>query len=817
MKNYENVFFIQEGIMMIPASDNNRETQTKKASEHLTAINEFIVENKALDANIYEVNDTRDKNYQPYHKKTSYQDALKLRAENYKNAALFLLDQVDHIEQDEKTNIIDNINKKYEAFCLSSEEKTKKKLSEYVTELSNCFAPYNSKLSKAIGFKDLIFAENLLNWQRKRKVVVTINKFKHPTEAEKEPHTLVQFDVPQIKLTESQKDEFKRCNSDDKPLWFQSLPSWERSYWGKLISDLDGDISSELGCMPSTLRHYPGLANFMVHGVAIYKEGKRTFHLMRKRSSIIYPIEIEDKEEADRIAVENIKQLVESYEPDNSINPINLLLQTLVSPLTHLPIPEGYERVMLEEKKKAAKKYAKENTNINVIETNHPFSKVSLDIKVRDVKLSRGLKVRGVFYKNEDYSGAIKNILRMVNEYFNQLPKGELKTHLQSSVTKLQDQIDQSKLSEKLDDFPEPWLVFEKLNSQEVDSELVMGTAIILYCCRAYIELHFLENKKDFLHVKLISALEEIIVALCPSSIAHASCKSGKDRRAVLLMLEDTMCLFFHFFRKMDIKNDNSSNMKNYFADIFVSLFESGHHQMLAEYNACGCFGLKSVEKALPDFIFEKIHEDLLKHNELCSDLNRLDYSSASYRQRRELCRKGKEIKENFENGTYNQEKASVELRQLLNEPTLIDEKLRESFTNDLNEVMKFTEEKPHYSMHQLFAGFFTVGNPQVNSVAKNGNTTFNFKFSSKVYSFSISTNTNCNINEKNEEGRTLFHLGCMYGNTELVKILLQFPNINIWAKDKDHKTAHNLASEYGQKKIVKIIKDETKCRNSFI
>ena len=146
--------------------------------------------------------------------------------------------------------------------------------------------------------------------------------------------------------------------------------------WDALIKRTDGNINLELGSQPCTLRCYPGLPNFMLHGIAIYDENKqRVFELTRYRSSILYPISVKNEKNADVLAQNNLEQLVFNHQRLTGAGdaPV-LLVQTLVSAL-NLPGFFGYERKMREKKAKSVIEFSLAHENSKIIETNYPFNK----------------------------------------------------------------------------------------------------------------------------------------------------------------------------------------------------------------------------------------------------------------------------------------------------------------------------------------------------------------------------------------------------------------------------------------------------------
>ncbi len=70
---------------------------------------------------------------------------------------------------------------------------------------------------------------------------------------------------------------------------------------------------------------------------------------------------------------------------------------------------------------------------------------------------------------------------------------------------------------------------------------------------------------------------------------------------------------------------------------------------------------------------------------------------------------------------------------------------------------------------------------------------------------YALHHNANCNF--KDALGRTILMYACIHNHFEVVKLLLEQPNIDINAKDANGKTALTLARHFGNKDIVNLLK----------
>jgi len=110
---------------------------------------------------------------------------------------------------------------------------------------------------------------------------------------------------------------------------------------------------------------------------------------------------------------------------------------------------------------------------------------------------------------------------------------------------------------------------------------------------------------------------------------------SGKDRTGMLIIEEDADILYYFIqgntFSRLT--SDDQSD-RDTFIDAYLSLFLSGHHQLLASSNAPGSLGLKAVNEVLPPDIYAKLStiKGLLATNKFCSSLNRADKKSIKHK-----------------------------------------------------------------------------------------------------------------------------------------------------------------------------------------
>ena len=562
----------------------------------------------------YLINDRRSLN-QPY-----YQDldkniikCLETRANSYLDAAIFLLDWYDCSIAQKSI-----LTQELKSIRTSANFGGQRLTNQWFNHCVSAFAKHihTQKLTKkySTAFEDLLRAENILNWQRKNPIVVTITKFSEANHTEL--LTIVQFDIPLIHQTKEQTKHLLSClNADEetRPTWFQALPNWEQAYWRQTIEETQGKINQRLGTQPSTFRYYPGLANAMLHGIVIYNtKHKREIALTRFRSSIISPPNTQMKNETVRqqIGHQNLNQLAENYQLLRDQPAKVLLAQTL---LTSLDIPIfGHEKKMLEDKRKATISFSTMNDSLQVIETNYAVNDWSPGSK------------KGAVASKEHYAGEIDKIINCCLMHFQ---RSNLKNC--QSIEKvngvLKSSLGQAQQMQYIADMPSGNEVELDISKESQDDLLAKETGLLVNCLKLYLTLHNNHGTKNAWHGELLPALEEIVVALLDNSITHASCKSGKDRRAMLLMLEDSLIIFHQLFKHVEITSTSSQSKKDDLAKLYVNLFSSGHQQIMAELNARGCYGLKAITEVLPTFISDELKkfEGMIKHNSNSAKINR--------------------------------------------------------------------------------------------------------------------------------------------------------------------------------------------------
>jgi hypothetical protein len=124
-----------------------------------------------------------------------------------------------------------------------------------------------------------------------------------------------------------------------------------------------------------------------------------------------------------------------------------------------------------------------------------------------------------------------------------------------------------------------------------------------------------------------LASLEQIIISES-GGLAGGGCKSAKDRKAIETMHTDSMLIYQTTHSQFP--DFSKPNDKEKFAEIFSNQFHSGLNQALADQNAPGAYGLKSVAGTLPDFLKDKIESDFKKTISQDNIQSALQFSNAA-------------------------------------------------------------------------------------------------------------------------------------------------------------------------------------------
>lgn len=116
---------------------------------------------------------------------------------------------------------------------------------------------------------------------------------------------------------------------------------------------------------------------------------------------------------------------------------------------------------------------------------------------------------------------------------------------------------------------------------------------------------------------ELMLAVQEHLIAHSLGMTVHGTCVSCKDRYALLLMLSDSMALIYDATQQWPEygkKNDDAA-----LRSVFLDLLQSRHQIEEANYGAPGSYGIKTLDRYLPEDYVHAIHSWVL--NEVAQDI----------------------------------------------------------------------------------------------------------------------------------------------------------------------------------------------------
>ncbi|MBN9231195.1 MAG: hypothetical protein BGO90_04840 [Legionella sp. 40-6] len=119
------------------------------------------------------------------------------------------------------------------------------------------------------------------------------------------------------------------------------------------------------------------------------------------------------------------------------------------------------------------------------------------------------------------------------------------------------------------------------------------------------VSIVFDELKQGKARELYLAAMKHTIILLHGAN-SIGSCVSGKDRKAIQLLITDAIFLFYLVYNRWPKLHDKSADRNN-FIEIFVSLYLTGHHQHHAGQNAPGSEGIKTPDNYLARDIISKL------------------------------------------------------------------------------------------------------------------------------------------------------------------------------------------------------------------
>ncbi len=474
----------------------------------------------------------------------------------------------------------------------------KKILQRFIQGASRLFSQYtdldeNKNADKI--FELIVIAEKYAVWKNGRKLLE-----RSPDKME----TVTQSETPRVEWTDAHEEELLSISdihnkrNKPKPAWFLKLHPFEQWYIKNKALAVE-KAEDTLLSVPSTLRNIFGLANYSEHQLTI-KDAQIPINSKRARSAVVVPADLlerrtnaEDEKIIIDITQRNIAQLImaelearypaeEKYN-NNEPKSVPILLQTLLSDGLYGRVISD-ERDIVKYKNEAAGKIIKAFENIkknkDVFRSKTFLEDLGFSIE-DDGKLKVGNKS---IYIEIILSNIPINEARH-GRYGGSRPK--INAEILAIAENSEKSIVQAALTEYKDD---------------------QGTA---------------GNNYNLFK----ASLEQIIIDQC-GGISHGSCRSGKDRKTMEILHTDAMLVYYALYGMFPRHSDKKdSDARKNFVDIFVKLYFTYLHHDMADQNAPGSFGIKSIEGILPKDILSAIKEkdpQEIENNKKYSSLNRI-------------------------------------------------------------------------------------------------------------------------------------------------------------------------------------------------
>ena len=418
-------------------------------------------------------------------------------------------------------------------------------------------------------------AENLANWRTRP----TLETYYQHDGIEK-----ILIEKPIYRFTENLVKEYLSIlGENNHPKWFTALPKWEqkelqsRVLKAKQAAEEISTTPSEkayqqtfaesLGTPPSTLRRYPGLANYSEHRQILKKNGEVISDTTYYRAATPTPIDVTDKTERQRLTTLAIEQFKQNH-PTSA--PVMLGL------VTPVPIPGVQEYRLFKDNTQCAQTrgvtYA--NRAVNkwrslLLGTTHlKKDKVTAILIQTSLENLDALKATypALAGKLEDIKSSLKNWDKMGNT---------------STFTTLQNNVNDT---------------IEKIKAQENLTLTDRDTLKFLTILSDYAEL--LQTSPSTSHDRNPNLWRAAYETMILKSLY--GCKSNKDRAAAFTLQLDAMEEIFAKTGRLPKFNDKGT-LRDEFNQAYAAEFLSGHHNAYAALNATGASALKNIRSVLPE------------------------------------------------------------------------------------------------------------------------------------------------------------------------------------------------------------------------
>lgn len=499
--------------------------------------------------------------------------STQLRAQTFVEGTKFVLQQ--------ENRLTDKITNDMDALLVE----TKRIIAQEKVELPHYSRIVNGliqKLSKISGLteKNIALGEAYWAWQiyerPERKTTIGI--------PDSTASVYITESVIQPQLTQVQKELLIQIHTSPKPSWVKMLTDWEQGYLKTIIpQEISGNWSSYEKVLPATLRRIPGLCNATQRTFTYtdpegnmvrkrgYRQGVPTAYAM---PSSYYQTSAE----------ENIKQMLDAIQ-SNAKNDFRAYWELsresklqapvlLLGLLTHKEYGNALQKLIdtdvlytgftLSGEENNTQRTQDKSTAIINLETAYPdITLIDLNI---GVNIGRGWVT----------SVPVDNFITVAEKILN-----AIKTEKKSAST-------------RIDEAEAAIAALKTHNAKPIQSG----------------------RNKDLFTAALCHHLTERL-----GGSALTNCKSAKDRTGVEINMADAIDIYVRIYGEYPAYDESDAVKRNHFIDIFKAIFDSQHHQLIANDNSPGSQGIKD-EGMLDSDIIEHLGETYTLGKKI-ADLNK--------------------------------------------------------------------------------------------------------------------------------------------------------------------------------------------------
>lgn len=503
--------------------------------------------------------------------------STQLRAETFVEGTKFVLEQQGKLTDSisiEMNELLDETKK------IIAQEKVE--LPHY-SRIVNRFIKKLSKMSK-LTEKNIALGEAYWAWQIYERPERTTNISIPSSTAT----VSITESVIQPHLTRNQKELLILIHGSPNPPWVKKLTDWEQRYLKKIIpKDINGDWSDYEKVLPATLRRIPGLCNATQRTFTYtnsegntvkkrgYRQGVPTAYAM---PSSYYQSSAEENIRQMINAIQsNAKENFRAYWKLSSKSKLQAPL-LLLGLLTHKEHGNALQKlidteilntgVTLSGEENNTQRTQDKSTAILKLQADYP------DIKLIDLNI--GVNIGRGWVTSVPVDSFITTAEKLLNAIKTEIPSPS--TPQNTHITEAEAAITALKTH----------------NTKSIQSG----------------------RNKDLFTAALCHHLTERL-----GGSALTNCKSAKDRTGVEIIMADAIDIYVRIHGEYPQYDESNEDKRKQFIDIFKAIFDSQHHQIIANDNSPGSQGIKD-EGMLDSDIIERLGESYTLGKKI-ADLNK--------------------------------------------------------------------------------------------------------------------------------------------------------------------------------------------------